>query len=175
MASTKGKFPLPETCSGPQLASWLGISDRTVREWAARGVIVRDQPGRYRTLESIRAYTAALRREAEVGPSASSKLADEKTRMLAITRQIRALELARLQGEILSIDELDKAWTRFSRLLNAGIVSLPSRARSEITHLTEHDERTLMRLAQNALLDLAKMSGNVLGATSTREFGVLPD
>lgn len=53
---------VPEECSGYDLAVLLGISPRAIRDWAARGVMVRaEKEGRYLTLDSIHNYLERLR------------------------------------------------------------------------------------------------------------------
>ncbi len=174
---TRRKSILPDEVTTEQLAVLLGFSARSVREWASRGVIVRgEKPGRYLTLESIRNYVAVLQKDVdEASTSASRVLAEEKAKNARIVRQIKLIQLAKLESGILTLDELDNAWAQFSADLNNAILSVPREARAAIPHLTEHDERTMMRVVGDMLVDLAKRAEDMPGVKDTKEFGVLPD
>ncbi len=174
---TRRKSILPDEVSANQLAELLGFSERSVREWASRGVIVRgEKPGRYRALESIRNYVAVLREGAdEASISGSRKLAEEKAKIASIDRQLKAVKLAQIEGDTLTLAEIDEAWTQFSAELNHAILSVPREARAAIPHLTEHDERTMMRVVGDMLVDLARRAEGMPGVKNVQEFGVLPD
>lgn len=174
---TRRKSILPDEVTTEQLAVLLGFSARSVREWASRGVIVRgEKHGRYRTLESIRNYVAVLQKDVdEASPSASRVLAEEKAKIAGIDRQIKAVKLAQIEGDTLTLAEIDEAWAQFSAELNHAILSVPREARAAIPHLTEHDERTMMRVVGDMLVDLARRAEDLPGVKDTKEFGVLPD
>ena len=174
---TRRTSVLPDEVTTDQLAALLGFSPRSVREWAARGVIVRgEKPGRYRTLESIHNYVAVLQKGAdEDSMSSSRKLAAEKAQVARIDREFKAIKLAHIRGDTLTLAEVDEAWSEFSSALNKAVLSIPGEARAAIPHLTEHDEGTLMRVVGSLLVDLAQRAGGMPGVNDTREFGVLPD
>jgi phage terminase Nu1 subunit (DNA packaging protein) len=146
---------LPENISEAQMSALLGTNTRTVRDWAARGVLVKN--GRqYAALESLHAYIHHLREQAAGRSTANGRtLADEKAEDVRIGRQIKELKLAQLRGEVLTLDEVTESWSNFAAAVRAAVLALPGKARSTIPHLTAHDAENLKRLCRNALSDLA--------------------
>lgn len=171
------KSILPGEATTVQLASLVGLSTRSIREWASRGVMVRGtKPGRYRTIESIHNYVAFLEKGAEAAATSSSrKLAEAKAHTANLDRRIRAIKLAQIENEVLTLDELDKVWTHISAAMNRAITSVPAAARAALPHLTDHDECTMMRVIGGILVDLAKRAEDMPGVKDTKEFGVLSD
>lgn len=149
---------LPETCTGAELGRIVGLSPRNVADWAARGVLVRSENGRYVTVPSIQEYIRVLREQAAGRASGNSELAEEKANNERIKREMAEIKLAQLRGDVLTLDEVVESWTKFALAVKGAVLSLPTKARSTIPHLTAHDGETLKRICRDTLTDLAKQA-----------------
>ncbi len=157
---------LPDTCSKADLAVILGISTRAVSDWDTRGVLVRAAGGRYQTLASINNYIASLR-EKKAGRSTEKtstgrSLSEEKAEVARIDRQIKEIKLAQLRGDVLTLDEVVDSWGSFATAVKGAVLSVPTRARKTIPHLTPHDGETLKRICRDILTDLARRTTDMV-------------
>jgi len=148
---------LRDTCSEAEMAALLGISPRAVREWANKGILNKVGKGRYETVSSLHAYIQSLRETAAGHATTSGRtLADEKAELTRIERQTKELRLAQLKGDVLTLEEVAESWTKFAQMVRGSVLSLPSKARSTIPHLTAHDGETLKRVTRDMLSELAR-------------------
>jgi len=148
---------LPDTCSKADLAVILGISTRAVSDWDTRGVLIRAAGGRYQTLASINNYIAALReKKSNRGTLGPGEKLSEKELNQQVVRQINEVKLAQLRGDVLTLDEVSESWGKFATAVKGAVLSVPSRARKTIPHLTPHDGETLKRICRDILTDLAR-------------------
>lgn len=155
--SSGGKW-VPETCSAADLAAVLGIGGRAIDTWIQRGVFVRAEGrGRFQTLPSINGYAEALRAKAGGHASTTGKtLSDERAESEKVTREIQMIKLARIKGEVLSLDELTRGWSTFAKAVKSMVLAIPGKARSSIPHLTPHDAEVLKTMCNDILADLAE-------------------
>jgi phage terminase Nu1 subunit (DNA packaging protein) len=149
---------LPETCSRSDLAHILGIAVRTVADWDQKGVFERAVGrGRYYLVASVNGYTAALREQAAGRASATGlQLTDERALTEQVVREIRKLELAKVQREVLTLDEVSSSWSKFAAAVKARVLTIPGRSRSSIPHLTPQDAEIMKNICRDVLLDLAE-------------------
>ncbi len=154
---------LPETCSKSDLAVILGISTRSVSDWDTRGVLIRAAGGRYQTLASINNYIGALR-EKKAGRKSldSGEKLSEKELNQQVVRQINEVKLAQLRGDVLTLDEVAESWGKFATAVKGAVLSVPTRARKTIPHLTPHDGETLKRICRDILTDLARRTSEMV-------------
>lgn len=154
---SEGSF-LPNTCSKADLAQIFDISTRAVTDWDSRGVLVRARAkGRYMTLPSVHAYIAALRTQASGRASSTGKsLSDERAETEKVQREIAQINLAKLKGEILTLEEITVSWTAFAGLVKQAVLAIPGKARQTIPHLTAHDAEVLRDVCRGLLLDLSE-------------------
>lgn len=156
-AASVGGAWIPETCSKADLAKLLGISIRSIRDQEVTGILVpAASRGRYETLPSIQNYLSRLREQAAGRATNGGKnLADERAEETRIDKEIKALKLAQLKGEVLSLDEITASWGAFAGAVKAMLLTLPSKARTNIPHLTAHDGEVLRDMVRDMLLDLS--------------------
>lgn len=152
----------PETCTAADLAVILGMAPRNVRDWAAKGVFVKTATGRFITVASVQAYVKALREQAAGRATSSGELADEKVAGERIKREINEIKLAQLRGDVLTLDEVTDSWTKFALAVKGAVLSLPTKARGTIPHLTAHDGETLKRICRDTLTDLSKQAAAIV-------------
>lgn len=158
----------PDTCSKSELADFLGMSGRSVDTWVQRGVIIRAERGRYRLLESSRRYCEALRERAASSPT-NGTLSEERLKTLRVTNQIKQAELARLQLETLTQDELKQPWTILASAVRSAVESVPERAKTIIPSLTDHDRYHLQAICRDILMDIADEAKGMIGNVNHKE------
>lgn len=149
---------LPETASGAELASLFNITPRFVRDLAERGILVRadDKGGKgFAVLASLRAYMDHLRRMAAGRTSEGLSLADERAK----TEQLKQQELidrkADRDRKNIPREVVREGWTRFATIVRTSFLSLPSKIRAAVPHLTAHDTVTIGAIVRERLEDAA--------------------
>lgn len=147
---------IPTQCTKADLAVLFDISTRAVTDWDQKGILVRMGRG-YATIPSIHAYIKALRdRATEKQSSTGRSLADERAESERVSRQIDEIKLAKMRGEVMTLDEVSASWSMFAAAVKAAVLSVPGKARSSIPHLTPHDAETLRSLCRDILSELAE-------------------
>ncbi|MHB0706011.1 hypothetical protein ACX4MT_09225 [Roseomonas mucosa] len=153
-------IPLPEDpgngLHGPEnpvsvavLADHLGITPRSIREWAEKGVIPRTADGKYPLRAAVRAYCAAIRSQIQGGD-----LKAERHRLVREQADREALRNARLRGELLPAAEVEAAWSGAFRNISSRFLALPSRISQRLGTLSKHDLAEIDREIRDTLAEL---------------------
>lgn len=148
----------------------VGISARTVRDYQERGSVFVAERGKIDVVKSLHGYLGRLREQA----SGRSDASDDRRVLEQYKAKREELAYRKEAAEVLDLVEVKEAWSRFAVVLRTSAMSVPSRARARIPHLTAHDGQVLDVLMREFLVDLAKEleSGTVPGAT---EESISPD
>lgn len=156
-AAGKGGLWIPDTCTKGDLAVLFGVSVQTVRYMENTGLLVPSgTKGTYQTLPSIQNYLGRLREQAAGrATKGGNNLADERAEETRIDKEIKAIKLAQLKGEILTLDEVSASWSAFAGVIKGMLLTMPSKARTSIPHLTAHDGEVLRDMVRDMLLDLS--------------------
>lgn len=157
---------LPATVSTPQLCLMLNLSKRSVSDYGAKGVLVQATRGRWQTLPSIQRYCDHVRQRAASHVTDSGiSLVDERAKFAKTTRAMAELKLAKMRGEVLTIDEVTEAWGQMMQATRINFMSLPGKARQQLSHLTAYDAQVLKRLCVDVLTAIAEeVEQGVVGA-----------
>ena len=70
-------------------------------------------------------------------------------------RRLNELRIAKMEGNLISIPEIDAAWTEIALSIRQLFMSLPARARFELPHLTGQDQEALDTLVREMLTEVA--------------------
>jgi len=145
-----------ESVSGVALAALLGVDERTVRDLASRGLVVKAGRGAYRVADSVRTYCHHLREMAAArGQHASTNnLTAERVREARERADNLALRNGQLRGELVPAVDVEREWTEVLRLLRSRILALPARVQQRVGSLTAHDVAALDREIRDALAEL---------------------
>lgn len=167
---------IPATCSRADLSVLLGVSIRTIDNLIAKQIVVpADQRGMYQTLPSVVAYLEDLRSKA-AGRSGDSQLAERRVRMLESQQEVvdlrkrrERIETEKLEGTVLSADEVAAGWSAILHRVKSDLLGLPSQLRAQIPHLGAHGQEMTKELVRDILKDMADdiESGAVLGASAS--------
>lgn len=157
---------IPEVCSKADLSLLLGISIRALGDLHAKGVLVpAAKRGTYQTMPSVKAYIDRLRMvAANRSEDQRNPLNDERIKSEQVGRQIQEIKLAQMRGEVMTLEEVSESWTKFATMMKSSALTIPSKARTMIPHLTAHDAETIKIIVKDMLNDLAdEVEGAVIG------------
>lgn len=148
---------LPATCSAAELARWLGISARTVRELAAREIIPRAERGRYPLAEGVAAYCRHLREQAAGRADAhgGADLVAERAKLAAAQRRRIELQIAAEQRRLVDAEAVRARFIGMVTAAKNRLLAVPSKAKARIPTLTVADVEVLEGLVAEALEELA--------------------
>lgn len=146
-----------EVGSAKDLASFLGVSQRTVRELAERNIAVRaTRKGTYDLTASVRAYCAHLR-DVAAGRGGEDKVAaltSERARLAREQADAAALKNATLRGTMLPAAAVELEWAEILRTVRAGMLAVPSRVQQRAGHLTAAEVAIIDREVRDVLSEL---------------------
>lgn len=139
------------------LADLLGLSTRTVRELAARGIVVRSgRRGEFCVAKSVLAYCEHLREVAagRGGEDAVLELSAERAKLAHEQTIGHALKNAALRGELVEASAVERQWADTLRLVRAGMLAVPSRCQQRLAHLAAADVSIIDREIRDALAEI---------------------
>lgn len=116
------KSSIPETVSGEELATLLGVEVRTIRNLAAAGTITRLDRNQYPLAESIRGIIAVAKKS-----SRNSVLEKEQAALLAGRRKLVELRLAEEERRLIEISEAESVLDDIVGTFRSGLDSLAPR------------------------------------------------
>ncbi len=151
-------LPTPDVeCSGAELSALLGVSERTLRDLAAEGHVVKFGRSRYRRDASIRAYCDHLRGVASGrgGDEAVATLTAERARLAREQADTVALKRAALTGALIPAADVERRWRQVLASVRTRLMGVPSRVRQHLPHLALNDVQVLDRELRDALTELA--------------------
>jgi terminase small subunit / prophage DNA-packing protein len=130
-----------EQITAKDLADLLGVSDRTIRELARRGILLRKGRGAYLRDVSIRRYCDHLRELAtgRGGEDAIINATAERARLVRAQADAVELKNAALRGELLDASEVERGIASDYSEVRSGLLAVPSRCAQRLPHLTAHD------------------------------------
>ncbi len=124
------------------ISSLLGVSEKTVRELAKAGIVVRAGRGLYKLEESVNRYCEHVRRTASQRGGEASLAAMREERIRGIAKEqadALALKNKAARGELLDAGAVEADWSNTLRQVRAGMLAVPSLAGARLSHLTPHD------------------------------------
>lgn len=131
--------------SAKDLADIIGVKDRTIRDFADRGLVIRGGRGRYRLIESVRTYCEHIRATASGrgGEDEAKTLTAERTRLAREQADQTALKNAALRRDLVPAAEVEREWSEVLRRVRSGCMAIPSRIRQHLAHLTAYDVQAI--------------------------------
>ena len=153
---------IPAVAGSSVLGDLLDISGKTVREFAARGVMVRVGKGKYDIRASVRNYSAHMRRIATGragGESLAATAAAERARLAKAQADRIEMQNQRDRDELLDAGAVQEEWSGTLRGVRAGCLAVPSRAAARLPHLTQHDISEIDLEIRTVLTELGNGQG----------------
>jgi len=148
---------MSDNVSARDLGAYLGVSDRSVRELAARGAIERTARGRYDLADSVRRYCTHLREVAagRGGEGAVLDLTQERARLAREQADAQELKNRTSRGELLPADAVEREWSDILQRVRSALLSITGRVRQQISTMDTAQATILDREIRDALTALA--------------------
>lgn len=135
----------------------LDCDARTIGTYARQDVAIRTARGRYKLGETVRNVVRRLREQAagRMGRTDGVDAVKANADLKEAQRVFTELRTKQLAGELLSYNEIEAAWAEIATATKQLFLSVPSRARFDIPHLTGKDQKALERLVHDMLTEVA--------------------
>lgn len=139
--------------SSQEIGRWIGISGQKVRMLSDKNIVVKLGRGKYDLEQSILNYCAHLREVAagRMGRNKEIDLVEENAKLKRAQREETELKIERLRGNLVDRAEIQPAFDTFGQIVRQHMLSMPSRARQRLSHLTGHDEKVLQEIVRDIL------------------------
>jgi len=129
--------------SQQELAAWLCLSSRRIRELTRAGILQRDK--HYSLRSSVRSYVQFLRTE-------SGSLTDERARLVKSQADLSELKLKQRTGELVEWAVIEKAIFALHRQLRDNFLNLPPRCDALVA--AESDQRKCFDILNKEVLQI---------------------
>jgi phage terminase Nu1 subunit (DNA packaging protein) len=132
------------------LAALLDLDERTIRKFAASGIMVRADKGLYAFAPSVRNYVRHLREAASNRRPAEGSLQTESALLKAAQRQHYELKNKVASGALVPIEEIEPVWSRIVLGIRQAMLAIPGKARI-VMGLDRDEAMVLTGLVRDAL------------------------
>lgn len=134
-----------------QVSKLVGVSARTVENWARNGKISRKDGEGYGLICSLIYASAQLREKLEAAQSGGSKFSNlQERKLLAECQKIEAqakreqLAAEREEGDLVSASEVQRAWENIIFAVRAKLLALPGRFAQQLADESDPDRIELL-------------------------------
>jgi len=145
-----------ETISAAELADILGVSKKTIASWATSGIVVRKAHGEYDFRESVKSFAKHMRDRGSGDATAVTAVATERGALLRVQRQRAELELAREEGQLLKLADVEAHWCSILRTLRSACLAIPTRVASRVSGLNREVVHEIDQEIRLALTEMAQ-------------------
>lgn len=130
-----------EKIAGRALAQLIGVHERTIRDLADAGHVVKLGKATYDRDASILAYCTHLRETAagRGGAAGVATLTAERARLAREQADSAALKNAAARGDMIAAADVKAKWIAILTGVRARILAVPSRVRSRAPHLARDE------------------------------------
>lgn len=138
--------------SAKDLGVWLDVSDRSVRDMADKGIVIRVAVGKYDLQASV---IGVMRHQRAIaagrgGANQVLDLTEQRARHAKEQADNLAIKNAQLRGELVSAIEAGREWEDMIRTASAAMLGVPSRC-AERLGLERFQTETIDREIREAL------------------------
>ncbi len=137
------------------LAEMFGVSKRSISDFSERGIILKTGRNRFDLRKSVQLYCDHLRGiAAGRGGDNADALTVERARLAAEQADNVAMKNAVLRREMVAISDVRNEWVTIGRRLRNEMMSVASRCRQMLPHLTTFDVDLIDKEIRAALTGL---------------------
>ncbi|MCX2696381.1 MerR family transcriptional regulator [Ochrobactrum chromiisoli] len=138
-----------------ELAEMIGVSKRAISDYAERGIIVKTGRNRFDFRKSVQGYCEHIRTMAAGrGGENVDVLATERARLAREQADQAAMKNAAMRKELIMVAEVRHEWVSIARRIRNVVMSVPSRCRQMLPHLTTYDVDLIDTEIRAALAEL---------------------
>lgn len=139
------------------LADVIGVSKRAISDYAERGIIVKTGRNRFDFRKSVQGYCEHIRTMAAGrGGENVDVLATERARLAREQADQAAMKNAAMRKELITVAEVRHEWVSIARRIRNVVMSVPSRCRQMLPHLTTYDVDLIDTEIRAALAELGE-------------------
>jgi phage terminase Nu1 subunit (DNA packaging protein) len=163
MRKSKEKFP-EMVLSAVQVAALFGVSTRSVRGYAERGLLIRTENGRY-PVSGFGRYFDYLRRQADENADTHA-LTSARASLAARRAEEVKLRLDRLRAEYVDRETVATGWRQVREIVDRHILVSADRILAAIPTMTAHDRVSVEELTRDILqnIDEEAIALGIIGA-----------
>lgn len=125
-----------ENLTAEDVAALLGVTSRAVRLWPADGCpfhSIKGKSNRFRWREVFRWWLDHRHRPAAVAaPGGKVSRPEAEARKAAAEARLKELRLAREEGRLVAVEDVEAEWTRKVVTARARLLALPARVRAPL-------------------------------------------
>ena len=151
MAAGGGSVP------ASQLALLFDCDEKTIRNLAGKGIVIKAGRGEYLLSQSIRGYVKHLR-EIAAGRVGSDDRLDPVLENVLLKRSQRRntdLKNAILEARAIPIDKIEPGWAVVARTVRSAMLAVTGKLALLLPHLSAHDRRVIDETIRQQLTDAA--------------------
>ena len=163
MRNSKEKFP-EMVLSAVQVAALFGVSTRSVRGYAERGLLIRTDDGRY-PVSGFGRYFEHLRRQADENADTHA-LTSARASLAARRAEEVKLRLDRMRAEYVDRQTAAAGWRQVREIVDRHILALTDRITAAVPAITAHDRAKIDELARDLIesIDKETVALGIIGA-----------
>ena len=141
---------------GQDLCKLFDLSPAGLSDLKKRGIVVQHGHDTYDLAASVTAYVTHLRGIAAGWGTAdqAAQLTTERARLAKEQADAQAIKNAKLRGELVEADQVERTWADTLRHVRSRILAVPSRIRSKDPSISRGTIETLDRALRDALTEL---------------------
>lgn len=143
-----------------ELADLMGVSQPAISKLVKEGKIgVSDQEGRLFRHQTLKTSFQYLRNR--IGETTEG-LGAKKTAALALDIKLKELELAKAEGKLIAIDEIESTWANIVLLTRQKLLRIANKVSPRLVFCkTEHEiEKEIQTEVEEALRELSRQKGS---------------
>lgn len=132
-----------------QMAALLGVSKRTIRDYAERGLLDRTEDGAY-PVSGIKKYFVNLQSQAEKG-APEADLAAERAALARVRVLESGMRLDAFHAAYVPVTEAVDGWTKIGQIVRSQVLGQTERIGQRLSSLTAHDRAEIAALNREML------------------------
>lgn len=115
------------------VASWLGLTERRIRQMRDAGIIREARPGLYDMKPTVQAYLAYLRNN-------TGDLNQQRAELTKAKKELAELELGERKGNLHRTEDVEQALTTMLMNFRTKIMSMPAKLAKTVAGMSESAE-----------------------------------
>ena len=119
---------MPEAMVVPAktIAKLFDVTERRVQQLAKKGIITKNERGRYDLKAAVQGYIKFLRKSSLEGPEGTISLDEARRRKLSAEATLSELELEQKRETLVEAVEVEKAWFEIGQNIKGRLLAMPS-------------------------------------------------
>jgi phage terminase Nu1 subunit (DNA packaging protein) len=130
-----GKGPM---LTSTQIASFTGISDRTIRDWQTKNIIPKTADMSVVMKAIVSYYKDKIEKERQ--SSNEDELYREKCRLTQAQADKMKLEVAEKEGELISSNSVVMAWSSYIQACRSRLLSMPTKLSPRLAEISDSEK-----------------------------------